>query len=394
MLFFAKVWASVYGRIMLIVVIALTIILGIVVYYRQTTSTKQGTCTINCTQSDKTKQGSQNSPNNPDAQTPTTEAPAAPEAKPPTAAANNPAGGSTATGGGSSSGGSTGGGTGGGGSTTPPPSGGGGGTQSCPAYPAFPTASCTGVPAGVSLASNGSLSTTSASQNITGQLINGDLIINHNNVTVTNSVIKGRVVYNNHRGLTLRDVDLGPDSCPGSSNGGDRLIAGDDFTLNRVHLHNNGADLLALSGGGTVLIQDSLFDRTCYYASDHLDAIQYYDPGGVANVTLSHNTIDVRPSNTGGFGNAAIFWADFPGAGSRLNIYNNYVAGGNYTIYALDADVGSGVIIDISGNRFLRNAYTYGPCSLSNSIMFDGASGVKWTGNAFSDGAVIAAGDC
>ena len=277
----------------------------------------------------------------------------------------------------------------GGGETTPPPSG----SQSCPAFPAFPDVNCTGVPAGVSLSSIGSYSSNASGQTISGLSISGDLVINHNNVTVTNSRIKGRVVYN-ARGLTLRDVDLGADTCPSSSNGGNRLIAGDDYTLTRVHAHHNGADLIALAGGGNITIQDSLINGTCYYSGDHLDAIQYYDPGSVANVTLLHNSIDARPANGGGFGNAAIFWADFPGAGSRLNVYNNFMAGGNYTLYALDAHASSGVVIDVSGNRFLRNQYNYGPCALSNSDPFNGSSGIKWTNNAFSDGTPIAITDC
>lgn len=272
---------------------------------------------------------------------------------------------------------------------TPPPSG----TQGCPAFPAFPDANCTGVPVGVSLSSVSNFSSSANGQIISGLSISGDLVVSHDNVTVTNSRIKGRVVYN-ARGLTLRDVDLGADTCPSSSNGGNRLIAGDDYTLTRVHAHHNGADLIALAGGGNITIQDSLINGTCYYSGDHLDAIQYYDPGSVANVTLLHNYIDARPSNGGGFGNAAIFWADFPGAGSRLNVYNNFMAGGNYSLYALDAHAGSGVVIDVSGNRFLRNQYNYGPCALSNSIPFDGTSGIKWTNNAFSDGGVIAITDC
>lgn len=276
----------------------------------------------------------------------------------------------------------------GGGGETPPPSG----SRACPAFPAFPDLNCTGVPAGISLSSMSSFSSSGNGQIISGVSLSGDLIINHDNVTVTNSRIKGRVVYN-ARGLALQDVDLGADTCPASSNGGNRLIAGDDYSLTRVHVHHNGADLIALSGGGTITIQDSLINNTCYYSGDHLDAIQYYDPGGLANVTLLHNYIDARPSG-GGFGNAAIFWADFPGAGSRLNVYNNFLAGGNYSLYALDAHASSGVIIDVSGNRFLKNQYNYGPCALSNSDPFNGTSGVKWTNNAFSDGVPIAITDC
>lgn len=287
-----------------------------------------------------------------------------------------------------SSGGST-----GGGGTTPPPSGGGNGTQSCPAFPAFPDENCTGVPAGVSLSSVGSQASISNGQTISGLNINGNLTINHSNVIVTNTRITGRVI-NNASGLVMRDVDIGPDSCPASSNGGNRLIGNAGYTLIRAHLHNNGADLVHMGGGGNVLIQDSLINKACFYSSDHLDAIQFYDPGGVLNATLQHNYIDIRPTNGGGFGNAAIFWADFPGSGSRLNVYNNMLIGGNYTFYGLDAHAGSGVIIDVANNRFLRNAYNYGPCALSNSVVYNGTSGVIWNGNAFSDGGTISINDC
>ena len=282
---------------------------------------------------------------------------------------------------------------GGGSGTTPPPSGGGNGTQSCPPFPAFPDENCTGVPVGITLSSVGSQTSTGNGQTITGLTINGNLTINHSNVTVTNTRITGRVI-NNAGGLVMRDVDIGPDSCPTSSNGGNRLIANDGYTLIRAHLHNNGADLVHMGGGSNVLIQDSLLNRACYYSSDHLDAIQFYNPGGVLNATIQHNYIDIRPTNGGGFGNAAIFWADFPGSGSRLNVYNNMLIGGNYTFYGLDAHASSDVIIDVSSNRFLRNAYNYGPCALSNSVAYNGTSGVIWNGNAFSDGGTISINDC
>lgn len=278
-----------------------------------------------------------------------------------------------------------------GGDTTPPPSS---GSQSCPAYPAFPDENCTGVPAGISLTTVADLSTTSNGQVIDAMLVLGELVINHDNVTVKNSRVKGRVVYNDHRGLVLQDADLGPDSCPTSSNGGYRLLAGGDYTLIRTHLHHNAADLLALGGGGTITIQDSLFNNTCYYAGDHLDAIQLYDPGAVTNVTVAHSRIDARTVNVVGFGNAAIFWADSPGAGSRLTMYQNLFAGGNYTTYLLDAPSGSNIIIDVHDNRFVRDTYNYGPCTAGGTDPFDGSAGLKWVNNAFSDGVTIAITDC
>ncbi|HEX6258643.1 MAG TPA: right-handed parallel beta-helix repeat-containing protein [Candidatus Saccharimonadales bacterium] len=275
---------------------------------------------------------------------------------------------------------------------SPAPGGGTPGVQSCAPFPAFPDESCTGVPSGIQMQTiSGGFSTTGNGQTISGKLITGELVVDHNNVTVVNSRIKGRIIYSG-TGLTLRDVDLGPDACPGSSTG-TRLLAGNDFTLTRVHMHNNGDDLLALTGGGNITIRDSLFNKTCYYPGDHLDAIQYYHPGGVPNVTIEHNRIDARASNISGNGNAAVFWADSPGAGARLTLKNNLFAGGNYTVYALDAPAGSGVVIDVNANRLFA-IHIPGPCSTSNSIAFNGTSGVKWSGNAFTDGAPIPLSAC
>jgi hypothetical protein len=90
-----------------------------------------------------------------------------------------------------STGGSTGGDT-GGGSTTP--------SQSCPAYPAFPDAGCTGVPSGVSLSTySGSCTVTANNTVIDGKTINcSPLSIQATNVVIKNSRINGTVATPNN----------------------------------------------------------------------------------------------------------------------------------------------------------------------------------------------------
>ncbi len=283
-----------------------------------------------------------------------------------------------------------------GGSATPPspPSGG----QSCPAYPAFPNVNCTGVPSGYSLTSVSSLSTTTNGQTIDGKLITGDLNVDHDNITVTNSRIKGRVNSTGHKGLVLQDVDLGPDACPAANNGGVRLITSDSgYTLIRSHLHNNGDDVLITGGGPPVTIRDSLINNTCFYTGDHLDAVQFYDPGGVGNVTIAHSNIDVRPANSSDKGNAAIFWADTPGRGSTLTVYQSLLAGGGITLAPYDSGAGSGVTIDIHDNKFVKNSYSGSACFLGQSspanhsptIPFNGTEGIKWSNNSYDDSTTL-----
>lgn len=265
-------------------------------------------------------------------------------------------------------------------------------TTTTTASPGFPTAATTGVPNGVTLASvNGSLPTVSTGQVIDSRLITGDLIVNHDNVTVTRSRIKGRIIDNNHRGLTLDQVDLGADACPAKTNGGNRLVNADDYTIKRSHLHHNGADLINLNGGGRIRIESSLLDGTCFYPGDHLDAIQMYNPGGVIDFTIVDSKVDNRAVNTSALGNAAIFIADNPGAGSRFTLDHTWWAGGGYTIRLHDAGAGSNVRFNVTGNVVKKGAYQYGPCSTSNSVTAASptSTGVYWSGNKLDDGSAL-----
>lgn len=271
-----------------------------------------------------------------------------------------------------------------------------GSARSCPPFPAFPDRNCTGVPAGRPLTTvNGDYSTSRDGQSIDGLLIAGALIVRHDNVTVSNSRIKGYVDHRTHRNLVLRDVDLGPDACPASNNGGRRLIVGDNgYTLIRARLHHNGDDLLIVGGGAPVLIQDSLIHQTCFYPDDHLDAVQFYAPGQVGNLSILHSDIDARPVNSSGYGNAAVFWADRPGAGSSLTIRESRLAGGGYTLAPYDSGLGSGVTIEVSDTRFVRGSQWGSACYLggnnpanhSPTVPYNGSEGIKWLRNAWDDG--------
>ncbi|HJR73768.1 MAG TPA: DUF4082 domain-containing protein [Luteimonas sp.] len=276
--------------------------------------------------------------------------------------------------------------------TTPPL----GDTRNCPPFPAFPTQACTGVPAGRALTTiNGDFSTSRDGQVIDGLLITGALIVRHHNITVSNSRIKGYVDYPSHRNLVLKDVDLGPDVCPAASNGGRRLITGDNgYTLIRARLHHNGSDPLRTAGGYPVLIQDSLIHQTCFYPRDHLDALQYYSPGEVGHVSILHSVIDARPVNSTSLGNAAVFWADRPGAGSTLTIRESLLAGGGYTLAPYDSGLGSGVVVEVSDTRFVRGSQwksacylgNYSPADHSPTVPYNGSEGIKWLRNAWDDG--------
>ena len=134
-------------------------------------------------------------------------------------------------------------------------------------------------------------------------------------------------------------------------------------------------------------LKDSLVNGGCEFPGDHYDAIQMYGPGAKANVTIDHSTIDGRSNASKG--NAAVFWADEPGAGSTLTITNSQLAGGGFTVSLYDANAGSGVFLDVRDNTFVKGSWGYGPCADTNSIAYNGKEGVRFTGNKLSDGAPL-----
>ncbi|MDT7783902.1 MAG: hypothetical protein QOF58_2321 [Pseudonocardiales bacterium] len=255
---------------------------------------------------------------------------------------------------------------------------------------AFPTAETTGPPAGLALtAVNGDLATTSAGQVIDARLVSGDLVLRHDNVTVKNSRITGRVVDNGRRGLVLDHVDLGPDACP-SGPSDYAMLRARDVTVRFSHLHNHNNDLVNIMTGGTYRIEDSLLDRTCYYRGDHLDAVQVFDTGDAPHdVTITRSSLDSRASNS--YGNAAIQIGDDPPNGSRYQLTNSLWAGGGYTLRLYDMRAASGSSIVATGNTIVKGTWEHGPCVSSNSVNAKqaGQTGLYWSGNRLSDGTVV-----
>jgi hypothetical protein len=223
---------------------------------------------------------------------------------------------------------------------------------------------------------SGNLTTTSNGQVIDGKKVTGNLVVQHDNVVVTNSRIQGVVQGSNLRGLTLRHVDLGRDSCPGSTNGGTRLVSGGNYTLENSRLHHNGADLVNLAAG-TITMRDSWLGQTCYYNGDHLDAVQMYNPGQNVILLVERSFLDSRAANGSNLlGNGAVFIADNPGVGSNFVLKNNLFAGGNYTTSFYDSSK-----FEVRDNKYVAGSYRYGPCSSTNTIVF--------TGNTLDTGAAV-----
>src|SRR5262245_46917359 len=148
--------------------------------------------------------------------------------------------------------------------TTPP--------TSCE-LPAYPDASCTGVPAGTTLTIvNGNQTYSTPGQVISGLDVRGKVIIRANNVTFKNSIVRGppagpcrngAAIETNGQGIVIQDVEVmmqNPTACLDGI-----WTYNSTVTILRANIHG-GVD--GVKTGSNILIQDSYIHDMNWFASD------------------------------------------------------------------------------------------------------------------------------
>jgi hypothetical protein len=266
---------------------------------------------------------------------------------------------------------------------TPPPSG----SPTC-ALPAYPSASCTGVPAGTSLTIvNGDINVTTSGTVIENKDIRGcvtvspnanAVIIRKSKITCTNGFW---AVYHEDTGadsnanrLLIEDTEI---SC---NNTNHTAIAEANITVVRANIHGceNGFDM-----NQNVTVQDTyIHDMAEVGADPHTDGIQMASghaissgnyANGALNISIIHNTIVLH-------GTSAII-SNRNGSDTNILIQDNLVAGGAYTIYC-EQDGTQGVNYRVINNRFSRMFYptvgAYGPID-------DCRDETQFTGNVYHE---------
>jgi hypothetical protein len=229
----------------------------------------------------------------------------------------------------------------------------------------YPDATNTGVPAGTTLTNSGDITVSQNGAVVDGKnIVNGTITVLANNVTIKNTRITTCDYYpiryfdNNNTGLVIQDTEIA-----GTCADVTACMSFDNYTTIRVNCHG-GADGFKADANAT--IQDSYIHDLAVSDGSHNDGVQ---TTGGDNVTLRHNTFDVRDAGVCvQFGNANSGW---------LVTQNLFNCGG----WMLNG--GSSV----SNNTFTNNRFTrhpgYGPVGIDspNNI---------WTGNYFDDnGAVV-----
>lgn len=215
----------------------------------------------------------------------------------------------------------------------------------------------TGVPAGTKLTvHNGDLNITTAGTVINGLDIRGLVKISAPNVTIKNSVIRGKKLtgvaplINNlggHAGLKISDTELFPSTASPYAMG----IYGYNFTATRVNIHGV-IDSIHLTGGNVSIDRSWLHDNL-HYAKDpnhggspsHDDSIQIQ----------KGSNISVTNSNISGAFNSGIQITQDTGRVSNFTFTGNYANGGGCTVNIAEKSYGPVLGVKIADNKFGRD---------------------------------------
>ncbi len=229
-----------------------------------------------------------------------------------------------------------------------------------PSSGGYPDATNTGVPTGTTLADNGSATIT---VNTNGAIIenlnivNGNIVVNANNVTIRNCRITTYAYYpieNNGTNLVVEDCEI-----TGTEDTVAAAISFSGFTARRLNV-SGSAD--GFKANADCVIEDCYVHDLRVTQDSHNDGIQ---TTGGNNVTVHHNTIDV---NTAGVA------VQFGSANSNWQITNNLIRA---TGWALNGGPDTSNCT-VTNNRFAPVPGWYGAYSL-------GGGGNTYSGNIRDD---------
>lgn len=235
----------------------------------------------------------------------------------------------------------------------------------------MPGASNTGVPAGTALKASGSLTLTTPGQVVSGLDITGGVTVAAPNVVIKNSKVHGsgsgdgiRVLSGN---VTVQDSEI---------YGFENAIGYDNWTALRVNIHGDTGDGVKL--GSNTTLQDSWIHDLTPAAGAHSDGGQMQS--GVTNLVVRHNTIDMAST---GNANSALFMAPDlgPSTSGPVLVENNYLSGGNYTVYVVDGNNGQYYVSNITVRNNVFGSSGFGPADVNVPV--------TWSGNTLANGSVV-----
>lgn len=248
----------------------------------------------------------------------------------------------------------------------------------CPVFPAFPDANCTGWRhTGVTLRD---CATTITKPNSTWDRCRfvGGLEIQAANVTITRSLVHGRVFpHTDLRNLTLIDVEI--DGSNEVDPYSQAAIGNSNYTCVRCDIHHTGR---GVSMGENVRVEHSYLHDWVYVADAHQTAA---GSNGGSRIRLIHNTLIC---NSPGCSAALSFYGDFSSVDDVLVQNNLLDTSGSYCTYAGSVagkpfPVGTNIryIDNRFGKLYHPRCGVYGPVAA-----YERHAGNVWQGNAWQDG--------
>jgi len=223
---------------------------------------------------------------------------------------------------------------------------------------------------------SGSLTITTDGAVVQNVDVTGMIKIDADNVTIRNFRVKatsnyGIQIVNGHRGIVLEDGEVfGSESA---------CIFGVGYTARRLHAHDGNGDILKVQGtGGPTVVEYSFLEKAGADGEGHADGNQTATGSGSngsnSNITFRYNNIWMPSPGTPSYeapykSNANFMLED---GISNFVIENNWLNGGNYTIYCRDGSA-SGVFV--RNNKFGRD-YNYG---------IRVGTCAQWSGNTWED---------
>ncbi|MCW4385456.1 hypothetical protein OH146_06690 [Salinibacterium sp. SYSU T00001] len=246
------------------------------------------------------------------------------------------------------------------------------------------SATTTGVPQGTKLkVHNGDLVIKTAGTVIDGLDIRGFVRVEAQNVTIKNSIVRGRQTSGNatmiyagtgkSAGLVVRNTEIAPTYKTPLTNG----VYGWDFTLDRVNIHDV-IDSVHIFGNN-VTVANSWLHNNLHFTNDpyhedgsHDDNIQIQKG---SNIVIANNKID-------GSYNAALMITQDQGAVSNVRLSNNWIAGGGCTVNIAEKGKGAIMGVKITDNVF-------GGSRFGCSVIHPPTTDVYQKGNTKADGSIV-----
>jgi hypothetical protein len=214
---------------------------------------------------------------------------------------------------------------------------------------------------------NGQMTITKAGTKIDGYQINGPVLVEANNVTISRSLIVSPTTWyavrqwSQFKNLNMSYVEI---TAAKNAHPDTAILAGTAMKLDHVYVHGTQRGIVANTG---MKLTNSYVDNFVNHSTSHAQAI--FSSGNVKNVYLYNNVLGCHT------GNCTSAISMFPEQGPNIGwtIKYNRLRGGSYCVYLGNSGIEKpNTHIDFENNQFDTlysiNCGTYGPLASWSKI--------------------------